>query len=81
MDEFKIYKDLGREDTELLYLSYMKVLIVNPRYFIYVRYTFTINGEIWIVAISDPSAETIKEKTRGEIVITAIRVRGVEGGS
>ena len=29
-----------------------------PRYFIYVRYTFEINGEIWIIAISDPEAES-----------------------
>ena len=58
MELFKIYKDLEVANTELLYLSYKKVLIVMPRYFIYVRYTFEINGEIWIIAISDPEAES-----------------------
>lgn len=51
-----------------------------PRYFIYVRYTLRVNGEIWVIAVSDPDSETIKEKTKGEIVLTFVRVRNVEGG-
>ena len=69
------------KETEYLYLSYKKVLIVQPRYFIYLRYTFKVQGDYWVVAVSDPSAEVIKDKTRGEIVLTVIRIREVEGGS
>ena len=57
------------------------MLIVQPRYFIYLRFTFQVQGEFWVVAVSDPNAEVIKDKTRGEIVLTAIRIKGVEGGS
>jgi hypothetical protein len=59
----------------MLYLAYKKVLIVMPRYFIYVRYIFKINGDYWIVAISEPNAEIIKDKTKGEIVITATKIK------
>jgi hypothetical protein len=67
-------------DTELLYISYKRVLIIMPRYFIYVRYTLRVNGEIWVIAVSDPNSEIIKEKTKGEIVLTVTRVKNVEGG-
>lgn len=56
MDEFKVYKDLNRNDTALLYLSYKKVMIVQPRYFIYVRYTFKVGQDVWMLAVSDPNA-------------------------
>lgn len=51
-----------------------------PRYFIYVRYTFQFQGDWWIIAASDPKAEIIKQKTKGEIVLTVTRVKKVEGG-
>jgi hypothetical protein len=50
------------------------------RYFIYIRYTLRVNGEIWVIAVSDPNSEIIKEKTKGEIVLTVTRVKNVEGG-
>ena len=80
IDEFKILKDLGRADTSYLYLAYKKVMIVNPRYFVYLRYTFKINEEFWMLAISDPNAEVVKDKTRGEIKLTVIKVREVPEG-
>lgn len=52
-----------------------------PRYFIYLRYAFEHNGDHWVVAVSDPNAENIKDKTKGEIIITATRVREVEGST
>lgn len=64
-----------------MYKSYKKVLIVMPRYFIYLRYAFEHKGEHWILAVSDPDAEVIKDKTKGEIIITATRAREVEGGT
>ena len=53
---------------------------MSPRYFIYVRYTFHFEGDLWIIAVSDPNAEVIKDKTKGEIVITVTRVKQVEAG-
>jgi hypothetical protein len=44
IDEFKIYKETYLNYTEMLYISYKRVLIIMPRYFIYVRYTLRING-------------------------------------
>ena len=52
---------------------------MSPRYFIYVRYYFTFKGDTWIVAISDPNAENIKDKTRAEIVLSVTRIHEVEG--
>lgn len=64
----------------MLFISFKRVLIIMPRYFIYVRYTLRANGEIWVIAVSDPDTEMIKEKTKGEIVLTLVRLRNVEGG-
>jgi hypothetical protein len=60
IDEFKIHKDLNVPDTELLYISYRRILLIMPRYFIYFRYTLRVNQEIWVISISDPDCETIK---------------------
>ena len=60
-------------------MAYKKILIMSPRYFIYVRYYFTFKGDTWIVAISDPNAENIKDKTRAEIVLSVTRIHEVEG--
>jgi hypothetical protein len=60
IDEFKIHKDVNFPDTELLYISYRRILLIMPRYFIYVRYTLRINDEIWVISISDPDCEAIK---------------------
>ncbi len=80
MDEFKIYKDFQLQNTELLYLSYKKVMIVSPRYFIYVRYYFNLDEDTYIIAMSDPNAEIVKDKVRGQIVLSVTRVHEVEGG-
>lgn len=74
MDEYKIFKDLEVENTELLYLAYKKILIISPRYFIYVRFYFTVDGDTWIIAVSDPNAESIKDKTKAEIVLGVTRI-------
>ena len=80
VDEFNIHKDINIKDTEVLYISYKRVLIIMPRYFIYVRYTLRINDEIWVIAVSDPDSEIMKDKTKGEIILTFTRIRNVEGG-
>ena len=49
-----------------------------PRYFIYIRYTFKIGDDIWLVTVSDPEAEELKNKTKGDIILTVVRLRKVE---
>lgn len=74
IDEFKPYKDINAQETEVLYISYKRVLIVMPRYFIYVRYAVRIDNQIWVIAVSDPDSPVIKDKTKGEIVLTVLRL-------
>lgn len=40
-------------------------MIVSPRYFIYVRYYFNLDEDTYIIAMSDPNAEIVKDKVRG----------------
>ena len=56
-------------------MAYKKVFIIMPRDFVYIRYTFEHNGDLWIASISDPKALPNKAKTRGEFILTAVRVR------
>lgn len=58
----------------MLFISYKRVLIVMPRYFIYVRFAARVDNQIWVIAISDPDSPVVKEKTKGEIVLTVIRL-------
>lgn len=74
IDEFKPYKDINAQETEVLYISYKRVLIVMPRYFIYVRFAVRIDNQIWVIAVSDPDSPVIKDKTKGEIVLTVLRL-------
>lgn len=74
IDEFKPFKESSAQETEVLFISYKRVLIVMPRYFIYVRYTVRVDNLIWVIAVSDPDSPIIKDKTKGEIVLTVIRL-------
>lgn len=80
IDEFKPYKETNAKDTEVLFISYKRVLIVMPRYFVYVRFAARVDNQIWVVAVSDPDCPAIKDKTKGEIVLTVLRLEDVEGG-
>lgn len=61
------------EFTKVIYLAYKKILIVSPRDFVYVRYSFKKNNENWYIATSIPDAQTQEGKTRGTIIFTATR--------
>lgn len=65
--------------TELLFLSYKKILIVMPRYFHYLRHTFHRHDRTYLLCLSLPGGP-VSPGTRGEIVVTVTRVRAVEGG-
>ena len=80
IDEFRLESDLKVPGTEHIYLAYKKIFIVMPRDFVYLRYTFEHNGEVWMISRSDPTAPVNKAKTRGEIILTAVRARASEGG-
>jgi hypothetical protein len=60
-------------------LAYKKILIVSPRDFIYVRYTFKKNNENWSIATSVTDAKTITGKERGNIILTATRAIQKDG--
>ena len=51
------------------------MLIVQPRDFIYVRYSFKESDQIfWSVATSIPEQETYQGIVRGTILLTATRI-------
>lgn len=74
IDEFKIFKETNAQDTEVLFISYKRVFIVMPRYFIYVRFAVRVDNQIWVIAVSDPESPTIKDKTKGDIILTVIKL-------
>ena len=80
LQEFKVYKENNIQNTEHYYVCYKRILIIMPRYFIYIRYTFKIGQDVWVIAISDPQAEKINNKTKGEIVLSVTRLRKVQKG-
>lgn len=53
--------------------------MMSSRDFEYVKYSFTKNGEHWSICVSDLSREEVKDKVRGEMVLTATRIVQVEG--
>lgn len=50
------------ENSKLIYLAYKKILIVSPRDFVFIRYTFKKGTENWSIATSLPDAPTIPGK-------------------
>lgn len=47
---------------------------MQPRDFIYVRYSFKKGKEFWSISVSDMSKEETNGKIRGEIILTATRI-------
>lgn len=52
---------------------------MSSRDFEYVKYSFTKDNEYWSICVSDLSREEVKDKVRGEMVLTATRIVQVEG--
>ena len=42
IDQYEKIVESPENDTKIIYLAYKKVLIIAPRDFVYVRYTFKI---------------------------------------
>jgi len=51
-------KERVDECTKIVYLAYKKILIVSPRDFVFVRYSFKKNKENWCISVSIPDAST-----------------------
>lgn len=66
-------------DAKLIYLSYKKVLMMSSRDFEYVKYSFKKDKEHWSICASDLSREEVKDKVRGDMVLSATRIVEVEG--
>lgn len=60
-------------------MAYKKILIVSPRDFTYVRYTFKKDEEYWAIATSIPDSKPVQGKERGKILLTA--TRAIEKGN
>ena len=68
-------KEIIDENTKIIYLAYKKMLIVQPRDFVYVRYTFKEDeNTYWSIATSIPDEQLFQGTVRGSIVLTATRI-------
>jgi hypothetical protein len=64
----------------MLYLSYKRVLIIAPRYFVYIRCFFEQNGEYFVICTSVPEEIVEKDKIKCEMILTVTRIKPSENG-
>ncbi len=74
IDEFRKILETPEGDAKLVYLSYKKVLMMSSRDFEYVRYVFRKDNQYWNLCVSDMSREEVKNRVRGEMLLTVTRI-------